>query len=95
MNSATEFAQSDRDVARIVSHTLEEMAAVFATALTRARRDGTIRLGAPGSMALYLVSTIAGMKTMVKGGRSEHELHLLVDMVMGQIGAARAKGAKT
>jgi AcrR family transcriptional regulator len=95
MNSATEFAQSDRDIARIVSHTLEEMAAVFATALTRARRDGTIRLGAPDSMALYLVSTIAGMKTMVKGGRSEHELHLLVDMVMGQIGAARAKGAKT
>jgi hypothetical protein len=46
-------------------------------------------------MALYLVSTIAGMKTMVKGGRSEHELHLLVDMVMGQIGAARAKGAET
>jgi AcrR family transcriptional regulator len=95
MNSATEFAQSDRDVARIVSHTLEEMAAVFATALTRAKRDGTIRLGAPGSMALYLVGTIAGMKTMVKGGRSEHELHLLVDMVMGQLGAARAKGAET
>jgi AcrR family transcriptional regulator len=95
MNSATEFAQSDRDVARIVSHTLEEMAAVFTTALTRARRDGTILLGAPDLMALYLVSTIAGMKTMVKGGRSEHELHLLVDMVMGQLGAARAKGAET
>jgi TetR/AcrR family transcriptional regulator, transcriptional repressor for nem operon len=89
MNSATEFAQSDRDVARIVSHTLEEMAAVFATALRRARRDGTIRQGAPDLMALYLVSTIAGMKTMVKGGRSEHELHLLVDVVMGQLGAAR------
>ena len=95
MNSATEFAQSDRDVARIVSHTLEQMAGVFATALARARRDGKIRVGAPGSMALYLVSTIAGMKTMVKGGRSEQELHLLVDMVMGQLGAARAKGAET
>jgi TetR/AcrR family transcriptional repressor of nem operon len=94
MNSATEFAQSDRDVARIVSHTLEEMAAVFATALTRARRDGTIRLGAPDSMALYLVSTIAGMKTMVKGGRSEHELHLLVDVVMGQLDAARVREVK-
>jgi hypothetical protein len=46
-------------------------------------------------MALYLVSTIAGMKTMVKGGRSEHELRLLVDMVMGQIGPAPAKGAET
>jgi TetR/AcrR family transcriptional repressor of nem operon len=95
MNSATEFAQSDRDVARIVSHTLDQMAGVFADALARARRDGTIRRGAPGPMALYLVSTIAGMKTMVKGGRSEPELHLLVDMVMGQIGAARAKGAET
>ena len=95
MNSATEFAQSDRDVARIVSHTLEQMAGVFATALARARRDGKIRVGAPGSMALYLVSTIAGMKTMVKGGRSEQELHLLVDMVMGQLGAARGKGAET
>jgi len=95
MNSATEFAQSDRDVARIVSHTLEQMAEIFATALARPRRNGKIRVGAPGSMALYLVSTIAGMKTMVKGGRSEHELHLLVDMVMGQVGAARAKGAGT
>ena len=95
MNSATEFAQSDRDVARIVGHTLEQMAGVFATALARARRDGKIQVGAPGAMALYLVSTIAGMKTMVKGGRSEHELQLLVDMVMGQLGAARAKGAET
>ena len=95
MNTATEFAQSDRDVARIVSHALEQMAGVFEAALTRARRDGKIRVGAPAAMALYLVSTIAGMKTMVKGGRSEHELHLLVDMVMGQIGAARAKGTKT
>ena len=95
MNSATEFAQSDRDVARIVGHTLEQMAQIFATALAGARRDGKIRVGAPGSMALYLVSTIAGMKTMVKGGRSEHELRLLVDMVMGQIGPAPAKGAET
>jgi TetR/AcrR family transcriptional repressor of nem operon len=91
MNSATEFAQSDRDVARIVSHTLEQMAALFATALTR---DGTIRLGAPDLMALYLVSTIAGMKTMVKGGRSEHELQLLVDVVMGQLDAARVRKVK-
>jgi TetR/AcrR family transcriptional repressor of nem operon len=95
MNSAAEFAQSDRDVARIVSHTLEQMAEIFATALARAKRDGKIRVGAPGSMALYLVSTIAGMKTMVKGGRSEHELRLLVDIVMGQIGAAPAKRAET
>jgi TetR/AcrR family transcriptional repressor of nem operon len=91
MNSATEFAQSDRDVARIVSHTLEQMAALFATAL---KRDGTIRLGAPDLMALYLVSTIAGMKTMVKGGRSEHELQLLVDVVMGQLDAARVRKVK-
>jgi TetR/AcrR family transcriptional repressor of nem operon len=95
MNSATEFAQSDRDVARIVSHTLEQMAEIFATALARARRDGKIRVGAPRSVALYLVSTIAGMKTMVKGGRSEHELRLLVDMVMGQLGSSPAKGAET
>jgi hypothetical protein len=46
-------------------------------------------------MGIYLVSTVAGMKTMVKGGRSEQELNLLVDMVMGQLGAAPAKGAQT
>jgi len=95
MNSATEFAQSDRDVARIVSQTLEQMAGIFATALARARGEGRIRLSAPASMGIYLVSTIAGMKTMVKGGRSEQELNLLVDMVMGQLGAAPAKGAQT
>jgi hypothetical protein len=40
MNSATEFAQPDRDVARIVSHTLEQMAGVFATALAGAKDKG-------------------------------------------------------
>src|SRR5262245_1864258 len=95
MDSPTGVGQSDRDVPRLVSHTLDQMAGVFAAALARARRDGKIRIDAPGAMALYLVSTIAGMKTMVKGGRSEHELHLLVDMVMGQLGAPRAGRAET
>ena len=88
MNSATEFAQSDADVARIVSATLDEMAAVFAEALRKSRPGGKPTTGVVEATALHLVSTIAGMKTMVKAGRSQEELEGIADVAIKQVRTA-------
>ncbi|MEP6729370.1 MAG: TetR/AcrR family transcriptional regulator [bacterium] len=85
MNSATEFAQSDRDVARIVRRTLDQMTALFEDALVRGTRQGVARTKSSRVTAVFLVSTIAGMKTMVKAGRSQQELEALADMAMQHV----------
>jgi len=85
MNTATEFAQTDPEVAKIVGAALDGMAAVFEEALIDANRRKEIRIGDPRTTARYLVSSVAGMKTMVKAGRPEAELSTLAEVVLQQL----------
>lgn len=85
LNSATEFAQTDPDVAEIVGKTLDSMASVFEKALTRGIQAGDISAQPPRATALYLVSTVAGMKTMVKAGRTVQELQRVAKLVLSQL----------
>ena len=85
LNSATELAQTDPDVARIVAQALDGMAEVFESALTRGMRAGELAELPARATALYLVSTVAGMKTMVKAGRTEQELRRVAKLVLKQL----------
>jgi AcrR family transcriptional regulator len=86
MNSATEFAQTDSGVAAIVGGTLREMANVFALALDQARAAGQVGQHVdPRRDSLFLVSCIAGMKTMVKGGCSVSELRALGEAAISRL----------
>jgi TetR/AcrR family transcriptional regulator, transcriptional repressor for nem operon len=86
MNSASEFAQTDREVAKIVSATLRKMASVFEDALTAGKKSGEVGKHVnPRETALFLVNSIAGMKTMIKAGHSKEELLCLGAAVMRQL----------
>lgn len=75
MNTATEFAQSDPDVADLVRQGRRAFVEVFEAALLQARREGDLRADADVDvLARYLVSSLAGLKTMVKAGADAAEV---------------------
>lgn len=86
MNTATEFAGRDAAVARLVSHATSDFADVFAAAIRRAQRDGEIAPERDAeALARYVVSTISGLKTMVKAGFSPKAVDEVVEVAMGAL----------
>lgn len=71
MNTATEFAGRDAAVARLVGHATSDFTDVFAAAIRRAQGAGEISAEKDAeTLARFVVSTISGLKTMVKAGFS-------------------------
>lgn len=83
MNTATEFSGRDAAVARLVSHATDEFVDVFAAAVRRAQRDGEIAAECNAEvLARYVVSSISGLKTMVKAGYSPKAIRDVVDVAL-------------
>lgn len=86
MNTATEFAQGDAAIAKVVTKGIESFRLVFLTALKKAQdnhelaEDSDVR-----QLASYVVSSMSGIKSMVKGGADEAAIRAIVDIVMRSI----------
>lgn len=86
MNTATEFAGRDAAVARLVSHATSDFADVFAAAVRRAQHEGDISPEKDAeALARYIVSTISGLKTMVKAGFSPKAVDEVAEVAMGAL----------
>lgn len=86
MNTATEFAGRDAVIARLVSHATSDFADVFAAAIRRAQREGDISPEKDAeALARYVVSTISGLKTMVKAGFSPKAVDEVAEVAMGAL----------
>lgn len=71
MNTASEFSQSDQEVARLIKRGRKRMLAVFELAFDRAQSDGSIAQATePEILAEYLLTCVSGLKTQVKAGNS-------------------------
>jgi len=69
MNTATEFSQRDPQIAELVQQGLEAYRAIFEEAVVRGQEEGSIRADKEaGVLASYLVTTMSGLRTMVKAG---------------------------
>ncbi|MBX7230966.1 MAG: TetR/AcrR family transcriptional regulator [Bdellovibrionales bacterium] len=83
MNTATEFAQSNAAVSRAVNKGIEAFRTVFLTALKKARSAKEIDADADlDQLSSYVVSSMSGIKSMVKGGVDEKAVRSIVDIVM-------------
>lgn len=83
MNTATEFAGRDAVVARLVSHATSDFADVFVAAIRRAQREGDISPDKDAeALGRYVVSTISGLKTMVKAGFSPRAVDEVAEVAM-------------
>lgn len=84
MNTAAEFGQSDRDVARRVRKGVDGFRGVFLAAIRKGIDEGEIRVAhRPEALADYIVSSISGLRTMVKAGADAKKVKRVVDVVMG------------
>jgi len=83
MNTATEFAQCDGDVARQVDHSLTLFHDRFLAAVKRGQQEGEITRNIdPGMLATYLVTCMGGLRTMVKGGASVDQAERTVRIIL-------------
>jgi TetR/AcrR family transcriptional repressor of nem operon len=83
MNTASEFAQSDAQIAKLVKQGTRAFAAVFEAAVVRAREEGGISLTLdPAVVARYLVSSMGGLRTMVKAGATPAEVESVARVIL-------------
>ena len=83
VNTATEFAQRDEQVAARVSQGFDKYRAIFLAAARRGQEDGSVRNDKEATLlANYLVTSMSGLRTMVKAGTHIEVLRGMVAMVM-------------
>jgi len=83
MNTASEFGQRDPKVAELVSSGLACFATVFGEAIEQAQAEGNIdREKDPQSLADFLVSSMSGIRIMVKAGMSNSQTTEIVHIIL-------------
>jgi TetR/AcrR family transcriptional repressor of nem operon len=86
MNTATEFAQRDGPISRAVADGLDDYRAIFLEAIERGRAEGSIEPPQDDRlMANYLVTTMSGLRTMVKAGTDGATLNGMVAVVTNSL----------
>ncbi len=86
VNTANEFAQRDADVAEHVSQGFDRYRAIFLAAAKRGQEDGSVRRDESAEvLANFLVTSMSGLRTMVKAGMDLEKLRGMVAMVMSAI----------
>lgn len=86
MNTISEFAQQDPDIAALVRQGIEQIESIFLKAVRQGQSDGTIsgRKNAE-SLARYLVSSRSGLNIMAKAGATPTELRTVIGTVLSAL----------
>lgn len=83
MNTANEFSQQDPAIAEGVALSVDRFKKVFHAAVRRAQEEGDIAAGKDAAvLAQYLVSSMSGLKTMVKAGAGGEAVRDIVRVVL-------------
>ncbi len=86
MNTASEFAQSDPVVARLVWQGTKAFAEVFEAAIDRAKEEGDIPPAKDSKvLAAHLVTSLSGLKTAVKAGADAHEVKAVTGLILSAL----------
>ena len=86
MNTASEFAQNDADIASLVNNSLQNFIDVFEMAVQQAQQQGEISADKDSrGLATYLVSSMSGLKNMVKAGADRKTVKQIADTVVSTL----------
>ena len=86
MNTANEFAQRDPEVAAWVQKGVNRFKGIFETAVRRSQDQGEIPPERdPETLALYLVSSMSGIKTLVKAGLDDQSADRIVGVILSAL----------
>lgn len=83
MNTATEFAQKDPAIAGRVTEGFERLRGVLTSAIQRGQQEGDIISDQDaGVLASYLISSLGGLKAVVKGGADEKRVNEIIGVIL-------------
>lgn len=86
MNTASEFAQRDPIIADLVTKGTNKFNKVFFNAVKRAQKEGDVSSNKdPRVLANYLISSMSGLKTMVKAGMGKNNIKNIVDVTLSAL----------
>jgi TetR/AcrR family transcriptional regulator, transcriptional repressor for nem operon len=86
MNTATEFAQQDPEIAKVVDSGFGRFERILLKAIIKAQEKGEIaREKDPQTLACYLVCSMSGLKTMVRAGIKPSKLRHIVSTILAAI----------
>lgn len=86
MNTASEFAQKDDEIALLTKSGLKRIEAVFARAIEKGQGDGEISRVKPAkSLANFLICSMSGLKTMSKAGVDQAILKDVVKTIIASL----------
>lgn len=86
MNTATEFSGRDPAVSELVADGARDFAGVFRAAVIRAQEEGDISPAQNAdTLAHYVVTTVSGLKTMVKAGLSPTTITEVAEVALGAL----------
>lgn len=86
-NSASELGQRDTVFAKPVAQGLRSLGAVFKAALKRAQAEGDVPRHADlNALASYLVSSMTGLRTLIKAGLNKREARTMVPLILKAVG---------
>lgn len=87
LNCASEFAQRDPVIAKLISKSIKQMTDVFLSAVKRAQHEGGISSDKkPLPLARYLLSSLNGLTTTIKAGASPKEIKEVAQVVLTALG---------
>lgn len=85
-NTATEFSRRDPAIADRVEEGLSQFAEVFRRAIERGQRDGEFASGRdPVLLARYVMTTISGLRTMIKAGLPRETAQQVADVALNAV----------
>ena len=86
VNTANECAQGDAAIADAVSKGFEKVKSILYRAIEQGRVDGSVSPHVNSKfMASYLLSSMTGLRTMVKGGAATSEIRHIVAIVLSNL----------
>ncbi len=86
MNTVSEFAQTDPGIASLVSKSLEKFYQVFFNAINNAQKHGLIDSQRnTEALARYLISSMSGLKNMVKAGSNKTTISQINSVVLSSL----------
>ncbi len=86
VNVATEFSSRDAQVSELVTDGVKRVTLIFVAAVRRAQKEQTIAADKdPKLLGRYLLSSLSGLRTMVKAGSSHGAIAALVIPIMAAL----------
>ncbi len=85
-NATVEFGQRDATVAKRLGQGMDRLAGVFETAVRRAQEEGDISPQKnPKVLSLYLLSSMSGLRSMLKGGIGAQKIKGVVQVILASL----------